>query len=87
MKLDLAEFFSLWSESLAIFNRRAEGFDRLGADVIAVELIEFVEPELVSGVVERRLWRVVRVAYSIKTNARLNSEVAKSWSSGTARKA
>jgi hypothetical protein len=60
MKLDLAEFFSLWSESLAIFNRGEEGFDHLGADVIAVELIEFVEPELVSGVVERRLGRVVR---------------------------
>ena len=39
------------SKALAIFNRSDEGLNHLGVDVVAVELVQLREPEVVARVV------------------------------------
>ncbi len=53
----------LGTEALAVFARSDEGFDHHSVDEVAVELVEFRQPEVVTGVV-----RVLRVnsAYSYR---------------------
>src|SRR5437588_3179571 len=56
----------LWrAKALSILGRSKESFDHLGIDVIAVELIQLGQPELVSGVVESRFRSVIRVATQV----------------------
>src|SRR5947209_17359923 len=50
-------------ESAAIFARRDERLDHLGAVEVAAELVELREPEVVAGVV--RVRQVVRVALQV----------------------
>jgi len=38
----------LRTEALAILARDDEGFDHLGVNEVAVELVEFVEPEIIA---------------------------------------
>jgi hypothetical protein len=40
------------AESLSVLDRGDEGLDHLGIDVIAVELIQFCQPEVVTGVID-----------------------------------
>jgi len=42
---------AIGAESLPVLNRREEGFDHLSVDVVAVELIQFRQPEIKPGVV------------------------------------
>ena len=49
-------------ESFAILIRRDEGLDHFSRDVIAVELIQLTEPEIIAAVIQRRLRRIVWIA-------------------------
>ena len=40
-----------WPETVTIFIRSDEGLNHLGADEVAVELIQFRQPEIETGVV------------------------------------
>src|ERR1700755_708229 len=57
--------FHLLPEALAVFGRGDEGFDHLGGDEVAVEVVELLEPEVVALEVQVRLRRRVRVATQV----------------------
>src|SRR4029077_17558503 len=52
-------------KSVAIFIRRNEGFDHLSLDIVPVELNELTQPKIVTGVIQRRLRRIVWIAPQI----------------------
>src|SRR2546421_11220420 len=45
---------ALWAKSLPIFTRSDEGLHHLSADVVAVELIQLRQPEIISRVIRVR---------------------------------
>src|SRR5437660_5003899 len=51
------------SEALSVFSRNDEGFDHFRSVVIAVELIELRQPEVVAGVV--RIGQIVRITAQV----------------------
>jgi hypothetical protein len=46
---------------LYVFGRVDEGLYHFGLSEIAVEAVQLIEPEVVAGEVQSRLWRIVRV--------------------------
>jgi hypothetical protein len=50
------------TEPLPVLGREKEGFDHLGADEVAAELVELIQPEGVALEVQRQVGRVGRVA-------------------------
>src|SRR3954467_8261656 len=53
------------AEAAAVLVRIQKGLDHLGRDVVAVELVELVEPELPASEVQVVLGRVARVASQV----------------------
>ncbi len=60
--LGASNWFQSQSNALAIFGRRQKRFDHIRTDVVAVELIQLRQPEVITCIVERRFRRVVRIA-------------------------
>src|SRR5207249_2049716 len=42
-----------------------ERLDHLGGEVVAVKLIEFVQPEVITGIIQHRLRRIVGIAAQV----------------------
>src|SRR5262245_4860638 len=52
----------LRTESRVVFNRREEGLDHLGINIVAVELVQLGQPEIIAAVVQARFRRIIRVS-------------------------
>jgi len=52
-------------KALSIFAGREEGLDHFRVDIVPVELIEFVQPEVVALIIKRWFRWVVRISLQI----------------------